>query len=209
MKVLLGKEANDLLGKYLPGSLPKYQIAKNLASLKNVNFKFPFVVKLISQQAIHKTELGAVKIVNNSQELGASISELQNVVKKHRLRVEILVQEFVKGQELIVGIKKDATFGHVIMFGLGGVYVELLRDVTFRVCPIQETDVREMIKDLKAKQVLEGYRGESLNLKQLTSTLVKISQIPQTKKDLFEMDINPLIVNKEGTKIVDTRIVFN
>ncbi len=119
------------------------------------------------------------------------------------------MQEFFKGREIIIGLKKDETFEHVIMVGIGGIYTEILKDVSFRVCPINLDDADEMLNELKLKKLLEGVRGEKrINFKLLNSLLVKVSKLPEKYGDIKEMDINPLIVNSKDAKIVDARIVL-
>ena len=107
----------------------------------------------------------------------------------------ILVQEFIKGIELIIGIKKDSSFGHALMFGVGGVMVELLKDVSFRICPITHKDAEEMINDLKAKDLLTGFRdSKPVNLNLLKKCLIKASEIPKKFPNIKELDINPLLM---------------
>ncbi len=205
MKVLLGKDAEKLL-QGLP--LAKSFLVKNVNELKKIK-KYPVVMKLISPQAVHKTEVGGVKIVNNLQEAQTIFSNFTKTAKTKRMKLGgILIQEFVKGREFIIGIKNDPTFGHVIMFGAGGILVESLKDVTFRVCPIDEKDAGEMVNDLKNQWLLTGTRGEiPVNLKLLKQLLVKTSKLPQKYKKIEELDINPLIANDKYAKITDVRIL--
>ena len=107
---------------------------------------------------------------------------------------------------MIIGLKKDQTFGHVVMLGLGGIYVEALKDVTFRVCPINREEAINMINDLKAKDLILSKR-KKLNVNELYNILTKVSQIPLKNKDIKELDINPLILSSEA-KVVDARIIF-
>jgi succinyl-CoA synthetase beta subunit len=205
MKVLLGKTAE----KFLTGiPVAKSLITKDIKKAEKSVKKYPIVLKLISKKASHKTDIGGVKIVNNKAELEKEFLSLIKLTKKKRLPLEgILIQEFIKGREVIIGIKNDPAFGHAIMFGIGGTMVEVLKDVTFRICPITEEDAASMIEDLKAKQILYGTRGEKpVNIKLLKKILVSASLIPAKYKKIEELDINPLIINDKEAKAVDVRV---
>ncbi|MBW2969278.1 acetate--CoA ligase family protein, partial [Candidatus Woesearchaeota archaeon] len=144
-----------------------------------------------------------VRIVSNQEELEKEFKDL----KKIKGTKSFLVQEFVKGTELIIGLKKDNSFGHALMFGIGGVMVELLKDVSFRICPINKNDAQEMIDELKAKDLLKGFRGsKEVNLNLLKNILVKVSEIPLKNSNIKELDINPLIINDKKAFVVDARL---
>ena len=204
-------KADKFLSKHI--KIAKSQLTKNLnqALKAATKLKYPLVLKIISLKALHKTDIGGIKTCNNEQELENNYKELEKLAKKKRLRpYQILAQEFIKGKELIIGIKKDPTFQHVIMLGLGGIFVEILKDVTFRACPITNKDAQEMINELNGGKVLCGVRGgSSININKLKQTLVKVSQIPTKNKKILELDINPLIANEKDVVAVDTRIVFD
>ena len=120
---------------------------------------------------------------------------------------QILVQEYIKGKEVILGLKKDDTFGYSIMLGLGGVFVEVFDDVSFRVCPVSKKDALDMIKEIKAYKVLKGIRGDKpINFSLLVKNILKLNSL--TKLDINELDINPLIINQKEAKIVDARIIL-
>ncbi len=210
MKVLNAAESENFLKEYLPVArsslVGDFDEALRFVSKNN----YPVVLKLISEKIIHKTDYKAVAIVKNEEEMGREFDRLLEFARKKRLKIEgILVQEFFKGKEVIIGLKKDDSFGHVIMFGIGGIYAELLRDVSFRVCPITTEDADEMLSELKLKKLLEGIRGEArVNLKLLKNILVRVSKIPEKNKNIKEMDINPFIINANEGKLVDARIVL-
>ncbi len=192
------EDSLNFIEKFLP--VPQRQVIKNV---KDVNLKLPLVLKIISSKFSHKTEVKGVRIVNSEEELEKNFDELMKI----KGTKAVLVQEFVKGIELIIGIKKDPSFGHAIMFGVGGVMVELLKDVSFRICPITNKDAEEMIDDLKAKDLLTGFRGsKSVNLNLLKRILVKVSNIPLKNKNIKELDINPLIINDKHAFVVDARL---
>ena len=206
MKVFLGKKAE----KFLKGfPIAQSIITKDLKKANNFAKKYPVVLKIISPKAIHKTDINAVRIIHNKEDFEKEFNDLVKMAKKKKIPLEgILVQEFVKGKELIIGIRNDPAFGHAIMFGIGGTLVEILKDVTFRVCPINEEDAESMIEDLRAKQILYGVRGEPpVNIKLLKKILVDASLIPLKYKRIEELDINPLIINDTEAKVVDVRVV--
>jgi succinyl-CoA synthetase beta subunit len=184
-------------------ALPKQFFCKNEkeleAALKRLNF--PLVMKVSGKNIIHKTELKGVKIVNSEEEARKEFARM----KKIKGCEKVLLQEFIQGIETIVGIKKDETFGQVIAFGLGGIWVEVLKDVSFRVCPISKEDAEEMIKEIKGYEILLGKRGEKVNIERLVEVLVAISKFA-VKQNISEMDINPLICNSQNCFAVDVRI---
>ncbi len=208
-EVFTEKKAEDYLKKCLP--IAKSELTTNTDRALKFAKTYPVVLKIISKDALHKTEINGVRIVKTKEELTTEYQDLQTVAKKHRLKLDgILVQEFIKGKELIIGIKKDAAFGHAIMFGIGGVMVEMLKDVQFRVCPITDKDADDMINSLKLSKMLTGFRNEKpVNLKQLKDILVKVSKLPIQNPKIEELDINPLIINSKEAKVVDARIVFS
>tara|TARA_Y100000310_G_C20690965_1_gene822164 strand:- start:3136 stop:3774 length:639 start_codon:yes stop_codon:yes gene_type:complete len=169
---------------------------------------FPLVLKLISPGALHKSEVKGVRLVKNKVDFEHEYRDLVKIAKKKKLRLDgILVQEFVEGQYVLIGLKKDPVFGHVIVFGVGGVYTELLKDVAFRVCPINVKDAQSMIDELQMKELLYGFRGEKkANISKLKETLVKISKIPSKYPEIKEMDINPFVINHKRGVVVDARM---
>ena len=210
MKILTEYAAEQLLSKSLP--VAKSMLAKKAEDAAGFaqKTKYPVVLKIISPQALHKTEVSGVKIVRNEAELKSEFNSLLSLAKKKKFKLEgILAQEFVKGAELIIGIKKDATFGHVLLFGIGGIFVEVLKDVSFRVCPITTNDAEQMIGELKAKALLFGIRGQKpVNLKLLKEVLVKASKLPERYPKITELDINPFMLNDKIGKIADARIIL-
>ncbi|MBW3003698.1 acetate--CoA ligase family protein [Candidatus Woesearchaeota archaeon] len=203
--VLLGKDAYDFVKRYV--KVADSVMVKKLAEAERFakRYKHHVVLKIISKQAVHKTEIKGVRVVKNYLELQKNFNDLLQLARRKKLRLDgILVQEFVEGKEVIIGLKKDPTFGQVIMFGLGGIFVELLKDVSFRVCPISQDDAQDMIDDLKGKKLLEGFRGEKpVNLDILKAALVGVSKITGVE----ELDINPFMINSKEGKAVDVRLV--
>ena len=205
MKVFLGKKAE----KFITGiPVAKSILTKNIKKASNFSKKYPIVLKIISPKAVHKTDVNAVRIVHKKEDFEREFKDLIIMAKKKRIPLNgILVQEYIKGREVIIGIKNDPSFGHAIMFGLGGTMVEVLKDVTFRICPIEESDAENMIQELKTKQILYGVRGEkAVNINLLKRILVQVSLIPKKHKNIEELDINPLIINEKEAKAVDVRV---
>jgi acyl-CoA synthetase (NDP forming) len=210
MKVLTEPEAEQLLSEYLPiaNSVLVNNVEKAEAFAKKSGY--PVILKLISPEALHKTEFKGVRKADDPEDLLREFKELAALAKKKRFKShQILVQEFLQGREVIIGLKKDPTFGHVILFGIGGIFVEAIKDVSFRVCPITTKDAEEMIEELKAKKVLFGFRGmKPVNLNFLKKMLVAASKIPEQHPEIQELDINPFIINEKTGKVVDARAVI-
>ena len=181
----------------------EYGFAESISDAIDIANKigYPIVLKIPSQA--HKTEVGGVLTnIHNVTDLKNLSKNMVSHLEKQGVYFDgLVVQKQVKGVEVIAGLKEDVVFGKVILFGSGGVLAELIKDVSFRVCPITEKDAEEMINETKAKKMLDGFRGVSANIDKLKKFLVKLSHL-----DVKEIDLNPLIVNKEGCWIVDARI---
>jgi succinyl-CoA synthetase beta subunit len=177
------------------------------SSLKDVEryakkYGFPVVLKLVSPKAIHKTEAGGVTAVRQ-------LDFLRETASKFLEKGRVLVQEHCTGVELFLGIKNDPAFGHVLLVGIGGIYVEVYRDVAFRVCPIDGRDAEQMLDELRGKRLLEGVRGQKpVNKKALVDAMVKLSKLPEKLPDLEELDVNPFFVNDKEGKAADARLVL-
>lgn len=203
-EVLDASKSQELISKYL--DVPETQI---ITSIKDLKIKAPLVMKILSPEAIHKTEIGGVSIVHRGEEVESSFNDLVSKAKDHKLKLKgILVQKFIEGQQLIIGLKKDATFNYVILFGLGGIFTELLQDVSIRKCPITKEEAQSMIEELKSRKLFEGFRNIKLNTDKLKQDLVEVSKIPEKNKIISELDINPYILNNKEGKAVDIRIIL-
>ncbi|MDP3919035.1 MAG: acetate--CoA ligase family protein [Nanoarchaeota archaeon] len=169
---------------------------------------FPLVLKIISKKALHKSDVKGVRLIKNVIDFDYEYKDLLKIGKKLSMD-GILVQEYVSGENVILGLKKDKVFGHVLAFGIGGIYTELLKDVAFRACPITSKDAQEMIDELKLKQMLYGYRGrKKVNIPVLKELMIKVSKIPLKYPEIKEMDINPLVINHKKGIVVDARMVI-
>lgn len=202
MRVLLGHEAEKFVG----GKAPLSWQGKSKEMTENVCKKigFPLMIKIVSSKIVHKTEKGGVRMACNWENVQKAVRHFDSL---NVGSYEILLQEIVRGIELIAGIKNDATFGHVVMVGLGGVFAEVLKDVSFRVCPITVNEADTMLNELKGKDIFSA-RGKKANVAEIKNLLVHLSQLPTKRKSLQELDINPLIVNEKGAWVADARAVF-
>lgn len=165
----------------------------------------PCVLKAVSKKVVHKTEQNAVRLnIRSLEEARKVFLELQKIPGFEGT----LVQEQLNGTELFIGSKKDIQFGSTIVFGLGGILVELLKDVSIRVTPISKKDALQMVREIKHQQVLNGFRGKpKVKEQQLVPLLLKASKMIE-KVSLQELDINPLIATKKTIVAVDGRIVL-
>jgi acyl-CoA synthetase (NDP forming) len=167
---------------------------------------YPVALKIVSDEISHKSDIGGVKVrIKDEAALRLAYREIMDNVKGHKID-GILVQKMArKGIELIIGGKKDPQFGHMIVLGLGGIYVEIFRDVTARICPITDDDVKEMVEELKSHPLLEGARGaKPIDMKALRSMVLSACRFIQ-KEDLRELDLNPVVFDEKGGDIVDVR----
>ncbi len=209
MKAYTEQKAESFLNKSLP--IAKSKITKNLKQATEFSrkIKFPLVIKLSSDKLLHKSDIGAVKIVNCSEDLGKEYNHLLKIAKDHKIRLKgILVQEYIEGHQAIVGAKRDPTFGPVVIFGIGGIYTELLKDTSIRICPIKKQDALSMINETKFSKILQGYRGEKADIDAVAEIILKVSRIMTRNKKIQEIDINPLVIGSK-CKIVDARIIFS
>jgi acyl-CoA synthetase (NDP forming) len=175
---------------------------------------FPAVIKIYSPDITHKTDAGGVKVgLKNTAEVKNAYKEIMTSVKEKfpSAKIEgVSVQQMARpGIEIIIGMFKDPQFGPVIMFGLGGIFVEVLKDVSFRLVPIEKRDAEQMIKEIKGYALLNGYRGqEPAHIPSLVDILLKLSDFIDKTPEIKEMDINPVFAYKDSALAVDARIVL-
>ena len=170
---------------------------------------FPIVLKGSSPDLSHKTEHGMVRIdIRDEQEATAAFHEIMDKLKGDGGRV--LVQEMVKGErELVVGLTYDDRFGPCVMFGLGGIFTEILKDVSFRVAPIEKRDAMEMMKEIKARKILDSVRGmPAADLDKLSDILIAVGTIGLEQEAVKEIDINPVILSGSNPVAVDALVVL-
>ncbi len=215
-KFLTEPEAYSFLAGYdLP--LARYTIIKDIVELPNAcqRIGFPLVMKVISPQIAHKSDVGGVIVdVRNFDDAESGYKKIyDNVHKKSPGAIieGILVQEMAKpATEVIIGGVRDPQFGPVVMFGIGGILTEVVKDVSFRVCPISGQEATDMVHEIRSKQILYGSRGKQpVDINSITEIIVKISRIVIENPEITAIDLNPLVVYNKGATIVDARILID
>lgn len=197
-----------LLKKYGYEVLP-YGLAKTKEHAAEIAKKigYPVALKVVSEKINHKSDLGGVKIrIKNEKRLENAYDEIIENMGKRKIQGMLVQKMARKGIELIVGGKRDPQFGHMIVVGLGGIYVEIFKDVSARICPVSEKEVREMIKELKAYPLLKGARGQRPVDCESLKKIVKQTCRLMVKENVGEIDLNPVIIDHKGCDIVDVRI---
>jgi acetyl-CoA synthetase (ADP-forming) len=174
---------------------------------------YPVVLKIVSPDIPHKSDVGGVRVgLASAAEVEAAFAEIVAAAQKARPEARIhgvAVQRMAPvGAEVIVGLTKDPQFGPVIMFGLGGVFVEVLKDVAFRIVPLEPRDAAEMVREIKGYPVLEGVRGRPpADVAAIESLILGVSEFAEAHPEVAELDLNPVFVYPEGAVAVDARIV--
>ncbi len=177
-------------------------------------FGFPVVLKIASPDIVHKSDAGGVKIgLKTASEVGKAYAQILGAVRQNRPEARIqgvAVQKMARpGVEVIIGMSKDAQFGPVLMFGLGGILVEVLKDVSFRIVPLSRRDAAEMIREIKGYPLLEGYRGqEAVDIACLEELLIKVSNFVEKNPEIRELDLNPIFAYSDGAIAVDARVIL-
>ena len=214
-KFLLEPEAKTVCRDYgIP--VTNFRIAEN--ETEAVEFAkdigYPVVLKIVSPEIIHKSDVGGVIInLKDSRDVQNAYKQIMDNVQKHKPNAKIigmLVQEMAPSStEVIVGATKDPQFGPAIMFGLGGIFVEVLRDVTFRIAPVTEDEAREMITEVRAYPLLKGYRNTPpADIDAIVKILLNTSRLVTDHEEIKELDLNPIMVYEKGAKTVDARIIL-
>lgn len=175
---------------------------------------FPVALKIASPDVTHKTDSGGVRLsLNSVAEIKKAYGEIIEAVRQQypkALIQGISVQKMVRpGTEVIVGTSKDPQFGPVMMFGLGGIFVEVLKDVSFRIIPVDRRDAQEMIEEIKGYPLLQGYRGkEPANIPALVEIILKISKLINENPQIKELELNPIFAYGDDALAVDARIIL-
>lgn len=176
---------------------------------------FPVVIKIVSPDITHKSDVGGVRVgLGSKKEVRQAFEQMLEAVREKQpdARIEgVAVQAMAPaGTEVIVGVSKDPQFGHVIMFGLGGVLVEVLKDVAFRIVPLEPRDARQIVREIKGYRVLEGVRGQApADVAALESLILNLSEFVEANPQIEELDLNPVFVYADGVIAVDARIVVS
>lgn len=213
--VLLETEAKDLCASYgLP--VPKYKVASTpeeaIKAAKEMGF--PVVMKVLSKDIIHKSDAGCVMLgISNEEEVEKAFKNIINNAINFNPNAEIkgvLIEEMLpRGLEVVVGAMRDPEFGPTVMFGLGGIFIEVIRDVTFRVAPVTRDEAEEMIKEIKGYKILEGYRGrERADIETILKIILGVSNLIVDNDEISQLDLNPIIVWRKGGKVADAKIIL-
>lgn len=216
-ELLTDTEIRDVLETYgfvQPKSLFARTSEEAIAAARGIGY--PVVMKIVSPQILHKSDVGGVKVnLMNKKDVENAYFEITNRIKDIMPSSQIygvMIQEMIpKGKEVIVGITKDPQFGHMIMFGLGGIYVEVLKDISFRIVPLSEEDAHDMIRETKTFPLLRGVRGEEeADIEAIETSILKLSQLAIDFPEIVEADLNPLIVKRrgEGVVVIDARFII-
>ncbi len=210
-------ETYEVLSAYgfmQPKSLVARTSEEAVAAAKGIGY--PVVMKIISPQILHKSDIGGVRVnVNSKKEVENAFFEITTRVKHVMPTAHIYgvtIQEMISGgKEVIIGITRDAQFGHMVMFGLGGIYVEVLKDVAFRIVPLSKEDAHEMIRETRVFPLLRGVRGEAeADIEAIEKSLLLLSQMAIDFPQIIEAEINPLLIKKrgEGAVAIDARFII-
>ncbi len=196
---------------------PGYRVATSAADAVQAaaSIGFPVVLKIVSPNISHKTDVGGVKIgIHNNKGVKAAYDEIIKNVQKNRpdamIRGVIVSEMALPAPEVIIGGLRDPQFGPAVMFGLGGVFVEIFKDISFRIAPLEEYEALEMIGEVKGSAILKGFRNsEPLDISALVQTILKVSDMMISLSEIKEVDLNPVLVYPKGIKAVDARIILN
>jgi len=213
---LIEAEAYELLSKYgIP--VPKYSVVSSEEEALKIakRLEFPLVMKIVSPDIMHKTDIGGIKMnIINPPQVKESYKNIIYNVRKNKPEAKIngmlLCKQAPKGVEVIVGMNRDPQFGPTVMFGLGGIFTEILKDVAFRVCPVERTDVEEMLTEIEGIKMLQGYRGQpSYDVNTIIDIIMEISRLALDYPVIKEIDLNPIIVYEKDALVVDAKIFLD
>lgn len=207
------QESLVLLRKY-GIAVPKtmmFPIKSSFADVKS-KLSFPCVLKVDAPELLHKSDLHLVApSINGPGEFQQEFANLKKIMKNQKItKGRFVVQEKIRGVELIMGMSRDPSFGPVMVIGLGGIFVEIFKDVSFRVSPLTKKDVEEMIEELKGKKVLEGFRNQpKVNKKEIIKLMMLLDKLVRKEKRIIALDFNPVMVDQSQAIVVDPKISIN
>jgi len=203
---LAENEVKDLLKSYKIRTT-NYKVVNKIEDLNNLGLKFPVALKVCSSKILHKTDVGGVKLnIKDMNELKTTFKQFKKKFPRENLLVDQMAE---KGVEIIIGLVQDPTFGLSIMCGIGGIFTELYKDVTFRVIPIDKYDAKEMVEEIKGKKLLEGFRNIPANKELVVDLLMKTSKIGEKLMNkIDQMDLNPVFVYKNDYCVVDAKLIL-
>ena len=183
-----------------------FQVVRGFAEIDQKKLRFPVVMKVCSPNILHKTDVGGVVLEVPRDDLEREFGKMREKFPTEPILVESMQDRRV---EIIIGLINDHTFGLTIMFGLGGIYTEVYKDVTFRVVPIKKEDAEEMLREIKAAPILEGFRKIKVDRDAIVNLLMKVSALGEKYRDrLDQMDLNPVFVKEKGVVVVDAKMLL-
>ena len=209
--VLTEFESKELFQEIgIPVPAQKLTVSKEETLSAAEQIGFPVVLKLMAEDVVHKSDTGAVKLnIKNKEEAEQAYDELMKIESKSEKKISVQKMADEPITELLIGMTTDPQFGPALMFGIGGILVELLEDVSFRIAPITEFDAKEMIHEIKGFPILDGYRGKpKADIDAIVDTLMKISDLVTKNEEIHEMDLNPVFIYEKGIICVDARIIL-
>lgn len=211
---LLETESRELLNEY-GIKLPEARLARDPQEAIRVAKELgcPIAMKVVCPDIIHKSDIGGVKLGLEQHQVEKAFEEIlkniEKVTQRSRVLGALISPMAPPGQECIVGMIRNPQFGPVLMFGLGGIFVEVLKDVSFRVAPLLQRDIDEMVESIKGFRILKGIRGENpKDISSIKDIIAKLSQMVIDNPDIQEIDLNPIIVHQKGASIVDSRVII-
>jgi acetyltransferase len=215
-RILVETEVREILKAYgLPMS--NFKLVKNKREAVKVanEIGYPVAMKIVSPNIIHKSDAGCVKLnLKNKDDVVKAFTEIIDNALMYDKRAEIygviITPMEDKGTEIIIGVTNDPVFGHTHMFGLGGIFVEVLKDLSFRVGPLGKSDAYEMVKEIRGYPILKGIRGEKAkDIDAIVDIMLKISSLVSENEVISELDLNPIFVFEKGASIVDARLMLS
>lgn len=203
---LAENEVKDLLTFYNIKTT-KYKLVERIDDLNNIDLTYPLALKVCSKNILHKTDVGGVKLnIQNFNDLEKTFKVFKKKFPDEKFLVDQMEEKSV---EIIIGLVQDPAFGLSIMVGIGGIYTELYKDVSFRVIPIDRYDAEEMIEEIKGKKLLEGFRNIKANKNLVIDLILKVSKIGEELMDrIDQLDLNPVFVYKDKTCVIDAKLIL-
>ena len=209
-------EAYELLSKH-GISVPKYYVVSSEEEALKIakRLEFPLVMKIVSPDIMHKTDIGGIKMnIINTPQVKESYKNIICNVRKNKPEARIngilLCKQAPKGVEVIVGMIRDPQFGPTVMFGLGGIFIEILKDVAFRVCPVERTDIEEILTEVEGIKLLQGYRGQPrCDVNAIIDIILQISRLALDCPVIKGIDLNPILVYEKEALVVDAKVFLN
>ncbi len=204
-KSLAENEVKELLRE---ASIPTtdFQVVSGFEEVDQKKLRFPVVLKVCSPNILHKTDVGGVVLDISKDQFEQEFGMMRQKFPNDKLLVESVQDRRV---EVIVGLINDPTFGLTVMFGLGGIYTEVYKDVTFRVVPIRREDAEEMLREIKAAPILEGFRKIKVDRDAILNVLMKVSALGEKYANTIDqMDLNPVFVKEKGAVVVDAKLLL-